>query len=177
MSKYVKDLITEDLRNRLKGVNDLLLVSVAGLDAGKNYQLRKQLRGKNINLVVVKNSLARRAAEGTPLAPAFAEMEGSLAVCWGSSDIVSLAKEITKLADDKNFAPFANHGGVMDGTRLSPDNVKEVSKWPSREEQLSILVGQILSPGAKLASQLTSVGGALASQIKQQGEEEAAPAA
>ena len=45
--------------------------------------------------------------------------------------------------------------------------MKAVSKWPSRTEQLSILAGQILSPGANLASQLTSVGGALASQIKQ----------
>jgi ribosomal protein L10 len=58
----------------------------------------------------------------------------------------------------------------MSGAALTAAEVKQVSKWPSREEQLSLLVGQILSPGAKLASQLLSAGGALVSQIKQVGE-------
>ena len=58
----------------------------------------------------------------------------------------------------------------MDGERLTAPQVEQVSKWPSRTEQLSILLGQILSPGAMLASQLNSVGGALASQIEQKGE-------
>jgi ribosomal protein L10 len=173
MSKFVKNLITEELKSRLSGVENALLVSVAGMDAIKNSRLRTTLRGKNIELLVIKNSLARRAAEGTPLAAAFEQMEGSLALVWGSEDVVSLAKEVVKLAEDKEFAPFAARGGVMDGGRLSADQVKEVSKWPSRQEQLSILLGQILSPAANLASQLTSAGGALASQIKQKGEEEA----
>lgn len=172
MSKYVKNLITDDLRHRLEGVENALLVSVIGLDANKNYRLRKSLRDKQISLLVVKNSLARRATEGTPLAAAFEEMEGELALAWGSTDIVALAKEITKLAEDKQFEPFQARGGVMDGARLTAEQVKEVSKWPSREEQLSILMGQILSPGAKLASQLIASGGALASQIKQKGEGE-----
>lgn len=176
MSKFVKNLISDDLRKRLEGVESALLVSVAGLDANKNFRLRKTLREKNIHLVVVKNSLARRATEGTPLAPAFEEMEGSLAVVWGAEDVVSLAKEITRLASDKQFEPFAARGGVMDGGRLTAEQVRAVSKWPSRQEQLSILAGQILSPGAMLASQLTSAGGALASQIKQKGEGEEAGA-
>ena len=61
----------------------------------------------------------------------------------------------------------------MDGEQLTAPQVEQVSKWPSRTEQLSILLGQILSPGAMLASQLNSVGGALASQIEQKaGDEE-----
>ena len=158
------------MKRRWQGVENALLVSVAGLDAVKNSQLRQKLRGKNISLLMVKNSIARRASEGTPLAAAFEEMEGSLAVVWGGEDIVSLAKEIAALAGDKLFAPFAARGGVMDGGRLTADQVAAVSKWPSRQEQLSIVAGQILSPGAMLASQLISVGGALASQIKQKGE-------
>ena len=58
----------------------------------------------------------------------------------------------------------------MDGSKLSADDVAAVSKWPSREEQLSILVGQILSPGAKLSSQLLGTGAKLASQIKKKSE-------
>src|SRR5262249_98022 len=155
------------------------LVSVIGIDANNTSVLRKQLRDKNIKLVMVKNSMARRATEGTPLAAAFANMDGSLAAVWGGEDIVSLAKDIVRVADDKQLAPFAPCGGVMDGAPLTADQVRQVSKWPSRQEQLSILVGQILSPGANLASQLTSAGGALASQIKQksEGAEETAEAA
>jgi large subunit ribosomal protein L10 len=59
---------------------------------------------------------------------------------------------------------------VVDGSPLAAAGVAAVSKWPTRLEQLSLVSGQILSPGALLASQLTSLGGALASQIKQHGE-------
>jgi large subunit ribosomal protein L10 len=175
MSKYVKNLIADNLRQRLQGVDSALLVNMVGLSANTNTRLRAELRGKNIHVVVVKNSMAARATVGTPLAPLFEGLEGTAAVCWGGEDIVSLAKEITKLVKDDKFAPFQARGGVMDGERLTAPQVHAVSKWPSRTEQLSILVGQILSPGAMLASQLNSVGGALASQIEQRGEQEGEP--
>jgi large subunit ribosomal protein L10 len=177
MSKYVKNLLTEDLRERLKTVHDALLVNMVGLDANTNTRLRAELRAKNIHVMVIKNSAAARAAAGTPLAPLFEGISGTAAVCWGAEDIVSLAKVITKLAKDDKNAPFQTRGGVMDGERLDAARVEQVSKWPSRAEQLSILLGQILSPGANLVSQLTSVGGALASQIEQRGEGAEAEAA
>jgi ribosomal protein L10 len=179
MSKFVKDLITDQLKRELDGVQDLLLVNVVGMTANDTSSLRKQLREKNIKLMVIKNSLARRATEGTALAPAFEGSDGTLAMVWGASDIVALAKEVVRLAAVKEFDKFTARGGVMGGQPLRPEEVAVVSKWPSREEQLSILLGQILAPGAMLASQLTSVGGALASQIKQkaEGDDEAAASA
>jgi ribosomal protein L10 len=143
-------------------------------------RLRNELASKNIQVLVVKNSTAMRATEGSPLAAMFEGLTGCSAICWGCEDVVTLAKVITKLAADEKNKPFEARGGVMDGERLSADQVAQVSKWPGRAEQLAILVGQILSPGADLASQLTSAGGAIASQIEQKSEgaeEEAAPAA
>ena len=172
MSKYVKHLITDHLRERLEGVHDALLVNVVGLDANTNNRLRTELEAKQINLLAVKNSLAARATTGTPLGPMFEGLTGTAAICWGSEDIVSLAKEVARLAKDGQYAPFEPRGGVMDGQRLSGAEVIEVSGWPNRTEQLSILLGQILSPGANLASQLTSPAGALASQIEKMAEEE-----
>ncbi len=181
MSKLIKDLITNQLKHELDGVQDLLLVNVVGLPANRTAALRKELRQKNIKLMVIKNSLARKATEGTQLAAAFEGSHGTLAMVWGASDIVALAKEVVRLAGNKDFAPFEARGGVMGGAALKADEVKAVSKWPSREEQLGLLLGQILAPGALLASQLGGPGGALASQIKQHGEgedePEAAPAA
>jgi large subunit ribosomal protein L10 len=170
MSKYVKNLISDDIRQRLSNVNDALLVNVIGLNANTNHKLRAELRAKKINVLVVKNSLAARAMAGTPLARMFDGVDGSAAVCWGGEDIVSLAKEITRVIANDQYKAFEARGGVMDGEQLSAAQVKEVSKWPSRQEQLSILIGQILSPGANLASQLESAGGALASQIEQVGK-------
>jgi ribosomal protein L10 len=178
MSKLVKNLVADDLKKQLSGVADVLLVNVVGLDAIRATKLRKELRAKNIKLEVVKNSMARRATEGTPLAAAFQGVEGTLAIVWGGSDIVSLAKEITRLAGLKEYEKFSARGGAMDGAKLTAAEVKNVSTWPSREEQLSLVVGQILSPGATLASQLTAMGGVVASQIKQRTEdlEKSAPA-
>ena len=106
------------------------------------------------------------------MAPAFNGVEGSLAVVWGGEDFVSLVKEVSRLDKSDEYEEFAARAGVMEGEHLTPERIQEISKWPNREEQLSILSGQILSPGAKLSSQLIGPGGALASQIEEKSKEE-----
>jgi large subunit ribosomal protein L10 len=64
------------------------------------------------------------------------------------------------------FPKLEIKGGVMDGEALSADQVKMVSKWPSRQEQISMLVGQILSPGATLSGQLVGPARKIAGQVK-----------
>ena len=110
MSKFVKNLITNELSSRLDGVEDALLVNVIGMDANSTVTLRRQLREKNINILVIKNSLAARATRGTNLENAFAEMEGTLALVWGSEDIISLAKEVVALDKDAEFEAFKARG-------------------------------------------------------------------
>ena len=167
MSKFVKQLVTNDLAKRLDGVQYLMLVGLTGIDANKTVQLRASLAEKGINLRVIKNSLARRATEGTPIAPAFDNMTGAYALCWGSSDIVALAKELVKLTRDKALQGFEIRGAVLDGEALGAAQAIEVSKWPTREEQIAILLGQILGVGATLSGQFIAFGGKLASQIEQ----------
>jgi ribosomal protein L10 len=177
MSKYVKNLVSDDIKKRLQNVNDALLVNMVGMNSSSTYTLRKELRAKKISILVVKNSLAARATAGTPLARLFEGVDGSAAVCWGGEDIVSLAKSITAILKGEKFPAFQPRGGVMDGEQISADQIAEVAKWPSRSEQLSLLLGQILSVGARLNSQLIAIGGTLASQISERakgGEEEAA---
>jgi large subunit ribosomal protein L10 len=175
MSKYVKNLISENLRDRLAGVEDALLVNVVGLSANASNRLRGALEAKNIHVLVVKNSLAQRALAGSRLLPMFEGLSGTSALCWGSEDIISLAKEIARLVESKEFEPLAARGGVMDGEALTSAQVAAVSKWPNRLEQLSILVGQMLSPGALLVSQLTGPAEALASQVEQKAKGEDSP--
>ncbi len=167
MSKYVKELVTRDIQRRLEGVEDAVLVSCVGMDANTTNELRGELDKKDIHMLVVKNSLARRATDGTQLAIAFEGATGQVGVCWGSSDFVSLVKELVKLDKDKEkFDKFVAGGGVMDGEKLDADGLKAVSKWPSRQEQVSMLVGQILGPGSQLSAALLGPGKMLNSQVK-----------
>lgn len=167
MSKQVKELLTRDLSRRLTDVSDCVVANVVGLDAISTTALRRRLREKNIRLMVVKNSLARRATEGTSLAPAFEGLDGASAVVWGGEDFVSLVKEVVELDKDPVYERFEARGGVMDGERLDADKVRAISQWPSRFEQLSILSGQLTSPWTRLQSQLIGPGGKLASQIEE----------
>ncbi len=171
MSKYVKDLIVRELKQRLDGVENCVIANVIGLNSAQTMKLRKRLREKDIRVLVVKNSLAFRATEGSALAPGFEGRGGNSAVVWGAEDFVSLVKEVTDLDGSDEYKTFETRGGVMDGELLSPARVKEISKWPSRAEQLSILAGQLTSPWRTLQSQLTGPGSKLASQIKKKGEE------
>jgi large subunit ribosomal protein L10 len=171
MSKQMKSMLVDDLKGRLGGVGELIVVSLGRLDAQKTTQLRQALRKKKIHLQLVKNSLARMATSGTPLAPAFEKSEGMLAIAWGGEDVVDLAKELDRLAGVKDYEGFECRGGALDGARLEAGDVKKVAKWPTRTEQLSLLSGQISSLAAMLAGQILSAGGGLAGQIKSRVEE------
>jgi len=171
MSKLVKNMLVDDLKTRLAGVGDVIVVSLGKLDAIQTSNLRQTLRKKKIHLQMVKNSLARRATLDTPLAPAFEKHEGMLAIAWGGEDVVDLAKELDRLSGVKDFEGFEFRGGALDGARLEPADVKSVAKWPSRAEQLSLLSGQISSLGSRLSGQISSLGGVLAGQISSRVEE------
>ncbi|MFM7035000.1 MAG: 50S ribosomal protein L10 [Planctomycetia bacterium] len=171
MSKLIKNMLTDDLKSRLADVGEAIVVSLGKLDAIQTSQLRQTLRKKNIHLQLVKNSLARRATMGTPLAPAFEKAEGMLAVAWGGEDVGDLAKELDRLSGVKEFEGFECRGGALDGARLEAADVKKVAKWPTRSEQLSILSGQIVSMASTLAGQIVSAGGTLAGQIKSRFED------
>lgn len=166
MSKLVKKLVSRDIANRLDGVSDAIVANIVGMSGEQNYNIRKTFRESGVTVMVVKRTMAERATEGTSLRPAFTNQAGSMAVIWGCEDFVSLVRMVTKMADSGKFVKLEIKGGVMDGEALTADQVKKVSKWPSRQEQISILVGQILSPGATLSGQLVGPARKIAGQVK-----------
>ena len=168
MSKYVKNLVTEHLRGRLQNVHDALLVNMIGLDANTNTRLRAELRSKNIQVMVIKNSMAARATEGTPLAPLFTGLSGTAAICWGSEDIVSLAKEITKLVKDDKYKPFEARGGVMDGER-SPRPSRAGQQVAQPHRAVEHPPGPDPQPGGDVGQPVELGRRRLASQIEQKG--------
>ena len=170
MSKQVKSMVMDELRRRLDGASDLLVVDVSRMDAFSANKMRLSLREKQIHMLTVRNSLARRVLDPAGAAALEPVLEGPSTLVWGGQDVVALSKEIAAWAD--KIEHFNIKGGVVEGGGLDSEGVKRLSKSPSREELLSQIAGAILGPGSQLAAALLGPGAMLASQVKSLAEKE-----
>ena len=167
MSKLVKDLITKELSTRLKDLDGVAVINPRGINATKNNLIRRRLHAKGLRMMVVKNTLARRATEGTTLNGFDRLLDGPSAVIYGKADasIPSIARVVLdeKKADDT----IELRGVFFDGEIYVGDKgVEQVSKLPTREEAIGLLVGAILGPGRKLGAVLKGPGGVLGGILK-----------
>ena len=170
MSKTVKKMLIGEIRDRIGETRDLLVVDSSKLDALTANRFRLALREKQISLLTVKNTLARRALNDAGVTALDPVLDGPSTIIWGGEDIVALSKEIARWA--KELEPLSIKGGAVEGTTLNAADVDQLSKSPSREELIGQIVGLILSPGAQLAGALLGPGGYLAGQIKELAEKE-----
>jgi large subunit ribosomal protein L10 len=175
MSKRIKNMLVDDLRQRLGENRDILVVDYSRLDGVTETNLRLSLRKQNIRMLGVKNSLARKVLEDLGLSGLSPFLSGPSTLVFGGPDIVALSKEISKWAKDIEL--FAIKGGIVDGTAMNPADVDALSKSPSREELLGKIVMLALSPGAQLAGALLGSGGVIAGQVKSIAEKEPEAAA
>ena len=166
MSKYVKDLITKDLGKRFSDLDGVGVINPRGVDATKTNLLRRRLREKGLRMTVVKNSLAKRAVEGSKLKGFEKLLDGASAVVYGKeASISSLARLL--LDEKKNDEKIELRGIFFDGEVYVGDaGVKTISTMPTREEAISNIVGLILGPGRKLAAALKGPGGTLGAILK-----------
>ena len=172
MSKVVKQMEMEDLTQTFKDVKDLVLLSVSGLNATVDNQIRLGLRKKNIRFRVVKNTLAQRvfASLGVTIGDVWT---GPTTVAWGAGSAAELAKEVDAIAR-KHDKAFKVKTGVAEGQPIAFD---QMVKLPTRTEAIANVIMLMLSPARRLAGQIIGPGGALASQIKKIGEKKEEPAA
>lgn len=169
MSKYVKEMLINELSSRIGERTDILVVDSSKLDAISDNKLRAELRAKDITVLTVRNSLARKALNANGVTALDDLLTGPSTLVWGDEDIVSLSKEITKWA--KDLDDFEVKGGSLEGSSLSSDDVEALSKSPSREELIGQVVGLILSPIRQLVSAVQGPGAYLAGQIEKIAEE------
>lgn len=180
MSKPIKELVRKELLKRLDGVSSLAVIGFTGLNAVVNNQMRRRLRTKNIRVSVVKNALAKQAFKEIGIDIAAELLDGPCALVYGGESVVSVVRELMEIGKDAKA--LAIKGAVMEGTIFKADQVEALSKYPTRNEAISQLVGSILSPARKLAACIIAPGSALASILKTIEEkapkaEEPAPAA
>jgi large subunit ribosomal protein L10 len=139
-----------DYQTLLEGVEDAVVVSIRGIPANENNELRSGLAEKDISVTVVRNSLARKAFEGSKLGNLSPVFEGPSALAYGGETVIDVARELVKWA--KQLEELELKGAVLDGELYAgEEGVKRLSKFPTREEALADAVTLILSPGRNLA--------------------------
>jgi large subunit ribosomal protein L10 len=173
--KDQKQLIIDDLLDRINQSPFLLVTDYAGLTVGDFSELRNRLTEAGSECHVVKNSFVKRAAKEAELPGELNEaLEGQTAIVTGEQDICAAAKVL------KDFAAQFEKGsvkvGVLDGKLLDSEQVKALASLPSREILLATLLGVLQAPATKLARVLSEPASALARVLKAREEQGAAGA-
>lgn len=175
MSKEIKQMIMDELQEQLGDVQELLVVDTSKLDGVTSNRFRIGLREQELSALCIKNSLALKTLRDAGVDGMEQVLSGPSTLVWGGEDIVALSKAIAKWA--KDLEDLSIKGGSVEGTAVSAAQVDALSKSPGRLELLSIISGQLLSPGAQISGALLGAGAKLASQIEKIGEGEETEAA
>jgi large subunit ribosomal protein L10 len=155
------------------------VINPRGINANKNHGIRRRLHEKGLKMMVVKNTLAKRAVGDGKLKGFDKLLDGPSAVIYGKASISTLARLL--LDERKTDEKLELRGIFFDGELYTGDKgVEQVSKLPTREEAVANVLAAILGPGRKLAAALKGPGGKLGAVLKtiedKAKEKEAAPA-
>ena len=153
----------------------IVLAEYRSLPVGNMTELRKKARTSGVYLRVLKNTLARRAVAETPFSGLTDKMVGPLA--YGiSADPVAVAKVLHEFSKE-NSEKFTITAGAMPNVVMTPEQVAQLAKMPSRQELLATLLGTMQAPIAKLARTLNEVPGKFVrtlAAVQEQKEKQAA---
>ena len=126
-----------------------LLVGFQGIKVGDDERLRRELRQANLSYRVVKNTLAIRAAEGTPMDSIKENFTGATAIALSKDDPVTLAKVLSKWA--KESPVFSFKAGIVEGQAIRVQDIEAIATMPSKEELVSKIMFLINSGAQRLA--------------------------
>ena len=166
-----KDL--EELTQRFKDAKAAMVVGFQKMTVAKDQELRNQLREAGVSYEVVKNTLARRASEGTALEGATEHFKGVTAVALSNGDPVGLSKAISKFAK-ANPDIFTFKAGIVEGKVVALNDVEAIASLPSKEELISKVMFLINCQAQRLVTVISAVPRNLAIVIKQIGEQKTA---
>jgi len=152
MHKTEKERVVAELTQRLQETESLIVADYRGLTNAELASLRAKLREHGARFSVVKNTLARRAADAAGADALLALLEGPTAIAFveSSGDPAAVAKALAGVADTTKILTL--RGGILSGKTLSEEDVVQLSKLPSEEVLKSQLVGVIVAPLTQLAA-------------------------
>ena len=150
-----KQAVVAEVSAEVAKAQAIVLAEYRGLAVGNMTELRKRARTSGVYLRVLKNTLARRAVSETPFAGLTEQMVGPL--FYGiSADPVAVAKVLHEFSRE-NVEKFVIKGGAMPNVIMSPREVADLAKMPSRDQLLATILGTMLAPVSKLARTLNEV--------------------
>ncbi len=144
------------LADEFEGAESVIVVDFKGLDVPQVTELRRQVRSAMAQYRVVKNSLARRAIEGTRFAALGEPFSGTNAIAYSHDDPVALAKTLVTFA--KTAPPLLTvKAAVVQGQQISPEAVKALAALPGKEAQFAQLLMLLQAPATQFVQLLNAV--------------------
>ena len=170
----LKQPVVQAIAEDVKDAVSVVLVDYRGLTVAEDTEMRKQLREAGVVYKVCKNTMMKRAFEGTDFAALDEHLEGPSAIAISKDDATAPARILAKFA--KTAPALEIKAGVVEGTFYDANGMKAIANVPSREELLSKLLGSLQSPITNLArvlNQIAENGGAVATEAAPSEEAEA----
>lgn len=161
MLKSEKEEMIKELHEKFSRTKSAVIAEFSKVDVETVTKLRKKFREGGVEYRVIKNTLARRAAQGTSVSVIADDFTGPVALCISYGDVVAPAKiltEFTKDLEDK----IKIRGAVVEGRRVDVNGVKALAKLPGLPELRAQLLGMLNQPAGKLVRTIAAPGSQLA---------------
>ena len=161
----LKQPIVDEIKAKVEGAATVVLVDYRGLTVEQDTKLRKGLREAGCEYKVYKNTLMKRAFEGTDFAQLDDLLDGPSAIAISKEDATAPIRVLNNVAKEAEALEFK--GAVVEGAFYDVDGVKALASIPSREELISKLLGSLQSPitnMARVLNQIAENGGAVATE-------------
>jgi large subunit ribosomal protein L10 len=148
MNKAEKQQTVESLGEQFRSISSAFLINYKGLKVVDATELRRKIREIDGHYVVVKNTLAMRAAKETKLEQLEPYFQGPTAVAYHPKDVVGLAKLLTDIS--KSNPSFAFKAALVEGRVVPASEIQAIASMPSREVMLGKLVFLLKAPLQRL---------------------------
>ena len=145
----------QELHDRFQRARTTVLTKFQGLTVPEMEALRRHLRASEVEYKVVKNTLAKKAAEGTDIFQATDRLRGPIGIAWGYGDPITPIKALSEFI--RKQQGFEMYAGILEGKLLGPKELKAVAQLPSREVMIGKMLGSIRSPLFGLAGVLQGI--------------------
>ena len=154
LNKEEKIRVVSELQEKFAKAKGVVFTDYRGLNVEEITELRNSLRSDELEYKVIKNTLAKKAAEGTSVDVAKDILVGPIGVAIGYDDPVLLVKKV--LAFNKDNDKLEIKGGIVEGVVCDVKQMTAISKLPSREVQLAMLAGAMNAPATNFAGLLNA---------------------
>jgi large subunit ribosomal protein L10 len=171
MNRDQKAVAIAEIAENIDQSEAIFAVDYRGITVAQVAELRAKLRDADATFKVVKNSLTERAADQVGAEALKDFLAGPTALTFVRGDAATAAKTLADYAKATQLLPFK--GGIMEGAALDVDQIRSLSRLPSREVLYGQLVGLVASPISGLVRSLGGLIGGLAVALGQVQEKKA----